>query len=119
MFFPTNHIILNLRRTIMRRENIFKEIKRITSQFIETEYWYRFRKLPNYWYDDEQNIYSPLKKKIPARDLLLIKQTRNIETTDRLHIADSQISWLNMVIPGGTEGNFLINLKLTYFRLVL
>ena len=70
MFFPTNHIILKQRRTIMRRKNIFKEIKRIISQFIETEYWYRFRRLPNYWYDDEQNIYSPLRKKIPARDWL-------------------------------------------------
>ena len=54
----------------MRRENIFKEIKRIISQFIETEYWYRFRRLPSYWYDDEENIYSPLKEKIPARDWL-------------------------------------------------
>lgn len=54
----------------MRRENIFRKIKRIISQFIETEYWYRFRRLPSYWYDDEQNIYSPLKEKIPARDWL-------------------------------------------------
>ena len=51
----------------MGRENIFRKIKRIISQFIETEFWYRFRRLPSYWYDDEQNNYSPLKEKIPAR----------------------------------------------------
>ena len=54
----------------MRREKIFKKVKRIISQFIETEYWYRFRKLPSYWYNDEENIYSPLKEIIPARDWL-------------------------------------------------
>ena len=54
----------------MRRKNIFKEIKRIISQFIETEYWYRFRKFPGFWYDDEENIYSPLKETIPARNWL-------------------------------------------------
>ena len=69
MFFSANRIILK-KGVIMRRENIFKEIKRIISQFIETEYWYRFRRLPSYWYDDEENIYSPLKEKIPARDWL-------------------------------------------------
>ena len=54
----------------MHRENIFRKIKRIISQFIETEYWYRFRKLPSFWYNDEKNIYSPLKEKILARDWL-------------------------------------------------
>lgn len=54
----------------MHREKLFRKIKRILSQFIETEYWYRFRRLPSYWYDDEENIYSPLKEKIPARDWL-------------------------------------------------
>ena len=51
----------------MHREKLFRKIKRIISQFIETEFWYRFRRLPSYWYDDEQNNYSPLKEKIPAR----------------------------------------------------
>ena len=30
----------------------FKELKRIISQFIETEYWYRFRKIPYRYFDD-------------------------------------------------------------------
>jgi hypothetical protein len=38
-----------------RRINIFREIKRIISQFFETEYWYRFRKVSHFWYDDEDN----------------------------------------------------------------
>ena len=90
MFFPTNHIILNLRRTIMRRENIFRKIKRIISQFIETEYWYRFRKLPSYWYDDEQNIYSPLKEKILARDWQSKLWIGNTYTTSRIYKAHSR-----------------------------
>lgn len=32
--------------------NIFKEIKRHISQWIETEYWYRFRKIRYSWFDD-------------------------------------------------------------------
>lgn len=28
----------------MKRFNIFRELKRIISQWVETEYWYRFRK---------------------------------------------------------------------------
>lgn len=54
----------------MRSEKLFRKIKRVISQFIETEYWYRFRRLPSFWYDDKQNIYSPLNEKIPARDWL-------------------------------------------------
>ena len=54
----------------MRSEKLFRKIKRVISQFIETEYWYRFRQLPSFWYDDKQNIYSPLNEKIPARDWL-------------------------------------------------
>ena len=30
----------------------FRELKRIISQFIETEYWYRFRKIPCRYFDD-------------------------------------------------------------------
>ena len=30
----------------------FRELKRIVSQFIETEYWYRFRKIPYSYFDD-------------------------------------------------------------------
>ena len=30
----------------------FRELKRIISQFIETEYWYRFRKIPYSYFDD-------------------------------------------------------------------
>lgn len=69
MPFLAKHIIFK-KGVIMRRKNIFKEIKRISSQFIETEYWYRFRKFPGFWYDDEENIYSPLKETIPARNWL-------------------------------------------------
>jgi len=54
----------------MHSEKLFRKIKRVISQFIETEYWYRFRRLPSFWYDDEQKIYSPLNEKIPARDWL-------------------------------------------------
>lgn len=54
----------------MHRKKTVRKIKRIISQFIETEYWYRFRRLPSFWYDDKQNIYSPLNEKIPARDWL-------------------------------------------------
>ena len=32
--------------------NVFKEIKRHISQWIETEYWYRFRKIWYSWFDD-------------------------------------------------------------------
>ena len=32
--------------------NIFREIKRHIEQFIETEYWYRFRKIGYPWFDD-------------------------------------------------------------------
>lgn len=35
--------------------NIFREIKRHIEQFIETEYWYRFRKIGYPWFDDFGN----------------------------------------------------------------
>lgn len=38
-------------------ENFFRKIKRIVSQFFETEWWYRWRKWDYYWFDDDVNKY--------------------------------------------------------------
>ena len=51
-------------------ENIFSKIKRHISQFFETEYWYRFRKLSFFWLDDETGKY--IERKERARDLTTI-----------------------------------------------
>ena len=52
------------------KNNIFKTIKRHISQFVETEYWYRFRKISFFWFDDEINKYVERKKR--ARELTTI-----------------------------------------------
>lgn len=51
------------------RKNPFREIKRIISQAVETEFWYRFRKIPDYWYDSDEEKFLRMKD-IPARDFL-------------------------------------------------
>ena len=51
-------------------ENIFYKIKRHISQFFQTEYWYRFRKLTFFWFDDEANKY--VERKTLARDFITI-----------------------------------------------
>ena len=52
------------------KNNIFKTIKRHISQFVETEYWYRFRKISFFWFDDEINKYVERKER--ARELTTI-----------------------------------------------
>lgn len=52
----------------MRRKNIFHELKRIVSQFIETEWWYRHRKIKTYWYDDDDKKFH--QSSFKARDIL-------------------------------------------------
>lgn len=52
------------------RKNIFRELKRIISQYFETEYWYRFRQIPYYWYDDESGKYQKSKDRTRARDII-------------------------------------------------
>lgn len=52
------------------KNNIFRTIKRHISQFIETEYWYRFRKLSFFWFDDETNKY--VERKDRAREMTTI-----------------------------------------------
>lgn len=52
------------------RNNIFRTIKRHISQFVETEYWYRFRKVSFFWFDDETNKYVERKER--ARELTTI-----------------------------------------------
>lgn len=41
-------------------KKFFREIKRLVSQFFETEYWYR-RYIPEYWFNDETNKYEKIK----------------------------------------------------------
>ena len=48
----------------------FRELKRVISQFFETEYWYRFRKTPHYYLNDETQKYEPSKYDKRARDTL-------------------------------------------------
>lgn len=50
----------------------FRELKRIISQFIETEYWYRFRKIPYSYFDDygSDATYKYIWKHNRARDFL-------------------------------------------------
>lgn len=48
-------------------ENIFKKIKRHIDQWIETEYWYRFRKISFFWFDKETGKYEEHKER--AREL--------------------------------------------------
>ena len=48
----------------------FRELKRIITQFVETEYWYRFRKTPHYYLNDETQKYEPSKYDKRARDTL-------------------------------------------------
>ncbi len=43
----------------LKSTNLFSETKRIISQFFETEYWYRFRRLQNDWYDKESEKFIP------------------------------------------------------------
>ena len=52
----------------MRRKNIFHELKRIVSQFFETEWWYRHRKIKTYWYDDDDKKFH--QSSLKARDIL-------------------------------------------------
>ena len=52
------------------RNNIFRTIKRHISQWVETEYWYRFRKVSFFWFDDETNKYVEHKER--ARELTTI-----------------------------------------------
>lgn len=52
----------------MRRKNIFHELKRIVSQFFETEWWYRYRKIKTYWYDDDDKKFH--QSSFKARDIL-------------------------------------------------
>jgi hypothetical protein len=52
------------------RETIFHKVKRHIEQFFETEYWYRFRKLSFFWFDDETNKY--IERKERARELTTI-----------------------------------------------
>ena len=54
----------------MKRLNIFKELIRIVSSFVETEYWYRFRKTPHYYLNDDTQKYEPSKYDKRARDTL-------------------------------------------------
>ncbi len=91
----------------MHHENIFKKIKRTISQFIETEYWYRFRKLPSYWYDDEQNIYSPLKEKIPARDWLTRTWDGENDILDIMRLKIEHIFW--NLKKHGNQAYFYLN----------
>ena len=48
----------------------FHELKRVISQFFETEYWYRFRKTPHYYLNDDTQKYEPSKYDKRARDTL-------------------------------------------------
>jgi len=50
----------------------FRELKRIISQFIETEYWYRFRKIPYSYFDDygSDATFKYIWKHNRARDIL-------------------------------------------------
>lgn len=53
---------------------IFRNIKRIISQYLETEYWYRFRKLNHLWYNEnDSKWHSADKSSYPykARDILI------------------------------------------------
>ena len=52
------------------RKNIFRELKRIISQYFETEYWYRFRQIPRYWYDDDSGKYQKSEDRTRARDII-------------------------------------------------
>lgn len=42
-------------------KKLFREIKRIVSQFFETEYWYR-KYVPTYWYDEDTGKFEKTKK---------------------------------------------------------
>lgn len=48
----------------------FRELKRVIAQFFETEYWYRFRKTPHYYLNDDTQKYEPSKYDKRARDTL-------------------------------------------------
>ena len=54
----------------MSKEKFFHKIKRIISQFFETEYWYCFRKTPHYYFNDETQKYELSKYDKRARDIL-------------------------------------------------
>jgi hypothetical protein len=47
----------------------FRELKRIISQWVETEYWYRFRKILHYYFNDETQKYELSKYDNTARDI--------------------------------------------------
>ena len=55
---------------MMKITKPFRELKRIISQFFETEYWYRFRKTPHYYLNDDTQKYEPSKYDKRARDIL-------------------------------------------------
>lgn len=48
----------------------FRELKRVITQFFETEYWYRFRKTPHYYFNDETQKYELSKWDKTARDII-------------------------------------------------
>lgn len=55
---------------MMKITKPFRELKRVISQFFETEYWYRFRKTPHYYLNDDTQKYEPSKYDKRARDTL-------------------------------------------------
>lgn len=54
--------------------SIFRTIKRKVSQFFETDYWYRRRKINRYWYDEDDNKWHKCDKRswpYRAQDILV------------------------------------------------
>lgn len=54
----------------MFRENIFRKAKRHISQLLETEYWFRFRKIHRYWLDDDTGKWEKCVPQDYARDII-------------------------------------------------
>lgn len=77
----------------MFRENIFKKAKRHISQFWETEYWYRFRKIHRYWLDDDTGKWEKCVPQDHARDIITSTWEGEIDLLNHLLLKIDHMFW--------------------------
>lgn len=85
---------------------ILKDIKRIISQFFETEYWYRFRSLTSLWYDDEDQKYYKCSSLNKARDIITSTWEGENDILNIMILKIDQMFW--SLKKYGVEKNYYI-----------
>lgn len=65
-------------------KRLFHSVKRFFDKFIEIEYWYRFRKIKTFWFDDDKNKYEL--STYPGRAENVLRSTWEGETDILYHL---------------------------------